>query len=69
MEMKGEKKMPFGNIYPNPFDRSIYIDLLTETTNQIIIDMVDMNGRVIQLRPRAGMSKYRLSMAGKVRYQ
>ena len=36
------------NIYPNPFDNSIYIDLLSETTNQIINDMVDMNGRVIE---------------------
>ena len=36
------------NIYPNPFDKSIYIDLIFQQTNQIIIDLVDMNGRVVE---------------------
>ncbi len=36
------------NIYPNPFDNSIYVDLFSESTHDIIIDMVDMNGRVIE---------------------
>jgi hypothetical protein len=36
------------NIYPNPFENSIYVDLFTETTHEIIIDMVDMNGRIIE---------------------
>jgi hypothetical protein len=36
------------NIYPNPFDNLIYLDLFTESTHEIIIEMVDMNGRVIE---------------------
>jgi hypothetical protein len=36
------------NIYPNPFENSIYLDLFTESRHDIIIDMVDMNGRVIE---------------------
>lgn len=35
-------------IYPNPFDNSIYVDLFSESTHDIIIDMVDMSGRVIE---------------------
>lgn len=35
------------NIYPNPFDNSIYIDMTTKKSCHIIIDMVDMSGRVI----------------------
>ncbi len=36
------------NIYPNPFDNSIYLDLFSENSHEIIIDMVDMNGRIIE---------------------
>lgn len=36
------------NIYPNPFDNLIYVDLITESTHEIIIDMIDINGRVIE---------------------
>jgi hypothetical protein len=35
-------------IYPNPFYNSIYVDFFSETTYDIIIDLVDMNGRIIE---------------------
>jgi hypothetical protein len=35
-------------IYPNPFDNSINIDLFSEASHSIIIDMIDMNGRVVE---------------------
>ena len=35
-------------IYPNPFDNYIYVDLFTENNHDIIIDMVDMNGRIVE---------------------
>ena len=35
-------------IYPNPFDDLIYIDLISNLSRQIIIDMVDMNGRIVE---------------------
>ena len=35
-------------IYPNPFDNSIYVNLFSETTHNIIIDLLDMNGRIIE---------------------
>jgi hypothetical protein len=34
-------------VYPNPFDNSIYVDWHSENTYEIIIDMVDMTGRII----------------------
>ena len=34
--------------YPNPFDDFIRVDMLSEQSHQIIIDMIDMNGRIIE---------------------
>jgi hypothetical protein len=35
-------------IYPSPFDDLIYIDLISNLSRQIIIDIVDMNGRIVE---------------------
>ena len=35
-------------IYPNPFDDLIYVDLSSNLSRQIIIDMLDMNGRIVE---------------------
>lgn len=36
------------NIYPNPFNNSICVDLFCNMNHQIIIEMVDMYGRIVQ---------------------
>ena len=35
-------------IYPIPFDNSIHIELMMDKSEKIIIDMIDMNGRVVE---------------------
>lgn len=35
-------------VYPNPFDNSISIDILSQKGHKIIIDMVDIHGRIIE---------------------
>lgn len=49
-------------IYPNPFDDYIHVDLISNQSRQIIIDMIDMNGRVIEFmytgRIEAGLNHH-----------
>jgi len=35
-------------IYPNPFDDYIHVELISDNSLRIIIDLIDMNGRVIE---------------------
>lgn len=35
------------NIYPNPFDHSVSIDLFGRTSHEIIIHLIDLNGQIV----------------------
>ena len=52
------------NVYPNPFD-SVFTIKLNQITDHVIVEVFDVNGRVIQSKKETNISELALNLENK----